>query len=1693
MSPLLVLFIRKGLTEKKRHIFRNIVNSTVTILFVIAVVHILQSQNASSAVQNWKSGSIDQDELADNFPGEHINKVYYTPRTEMTENIMESVRQTLYIVDERLEPFESESELEFALLDNEYICFGVSFHNVSEEGVLVYTIRTKNNNFQTDTIYSRDVFFSYKKRDNEYIESGFLALQNAIDQAFVMHITSIRQQGIAKTPRVTIRYDHIPVKEKQGPQEPSKINLVIAVLAVGFTIMNTYILLLPLVEERANGMKEYLKIATSASYWNEGALFMINFVQFSLVLLVCLAITIFSGVWETNPAQLIYLFVLGFEFITNHVAFTFFLSTTLASSTIATAVAPVTVFVPLIFSGLSKQLILPLCIFPVNGLYYGGKIFDSFKSSGHLFRAGDLFTIGYPGIDQISLFRLYVVQLHGAVLWVFLWFYVSNVFPGQYGTPKPKNFFLSQSYWKTVKSSARSRTKSKNKINAESQHELQHDSANSNDMVNGFESISLENIDQAPEETQGVISQHVEETPNRDSRRVVRISKLNKVFNGRSGRAKVAVKDFSLSIYNHSITVLLGHNGAGKTTTMNIITGILPRSSGSIIVDGECNPNQYRQKIGFCPQHDVFFSYLNCREHLEFFGRLRGLNNAEAREEARLVLAKVNMLNKSESLVHTLSGGMKRRLSLANAIIGHTKLLILDEPTSGLDPESRRDIWDVLLKLRQNHTILLTTHFMEEADVLGDWVAIMEEGQLVAFGSPLYLKHHYGKGYTLKLLKSSNFAQNKTWELIRQHVPHVIMRDSVQEVFAVTLPYDEMTEYPSLLKELELGQQDLGIESIGIANATLEEVFLNSSNQKIQLEHHPESVDYVDNPIVLHNVDSPTSISSTKKGFKMTPMQIKNICLAIWRKKWIHMKSNKHIYGWLLALPLIVTALCFTFTNGIADAATALPAVVLKADNIKKPLGILVINMAAEDYLFQTFNKDTERMWINGVELILYENVSLFGLPLRELIDKDYIEYRDRLVIALECNITRDDVEMLVLYNNNLVHSTGIAESIATTILLRYHSGLSEALVEVQNIPSTRKQLIDIQTPYFFTELVSIAFMFYILIYLQVPLQEHLTGFRQLQNINRYVYWISTYTFDLIIHFTICSLVIALVVLIDREDAFSTSSCRHIFLILVLYGMLALLVVYIISQCVANTNTAITIMSYLMIVGVGGVFLLSSEYDNIKNNAVWIGMMHIVPEFALKHSMRVVYENQKLMLYEHLASQQHAGSHSKAHELLKDRIYPSIFYATFMIIFLVLVVVLNEGVENIYMMEKVKQSRELAGENIRKVYRQVSRTISRKDERPKVEQDPERRGQDEIDSPGPFDDDVDKESEMVKKLLDSANASQQEYAIVVKGLKKNYTNHEAVKCVSFAVKKGECFGLLGMNGAGKTTLFQMLSGNLPLSDGKVYLQQCEVHDANAFEYRRQYGYCPQLDVLLDFMTVYEVIDYFAQLKSLSSRESLIMNWLAKLDIQQYKNHALRECSGGTKRKVNTILALLGGPSVVLLDEPTTGVDPKSRHFLWKTIKIIQRKNQTILLTSHSMDECEELCNRLSIMVDGRLSCIGTIPQLKKRYGQGYIFLLKLNNTPASNEHDVAFDNQQLILEVKERFKASLQEEHKGLLKFVVSLSVKLSNLFDLAIALKEKHGEHIVNYSISESSLEDIFLNFQPKKISISEQQHFIH
>ncbi|KAJ8786558.1 hypothetical protein J1605_006047 [Eschrichtius robustus] len=309
----------------------------------------------------------------------------------------------------------------------------------------------------------------------------------------------------------------------------------------------------------------------------------------------------------------------------------------------------------------------------------------------------------------------------------------------------------------------------------------------------------------------------------------------------------MAVKDLTMNLYQGQITVLLGHKGAGKTTTCGMLTGLISPSSGQAYINGyEISQDmlQVRKSVGWCPKHDILFDNLTVAEHLYFYVQmsqwLKGLLCQKCPEEIKCVLHILSLQDKRDSQSRFLTGGMRRKLSIGIALIGialigialiaGSKVLMLDEPTSGVDAISRRATWDLPQQHKSDHIILLTTHFMDEADLLGDHIAIMAKRELqcsllnVLLSPPNYGVE--GAGYYMTLVKKPHCNTEKISHLIYQHTPNVIFQSSTGEEITFILPKESVHRFESLFTDLELRQEELGIASFGASVTTMEEVFI---------------------------------------------------------------------------------------------------------------------------------------------------------------------------------------------------------------------------------------------------------------------------------------------------------------------------------------------------------------------------------------------------------------------------------------------------------------------------------------------------------------------------------------------------------------------------------------------------------------------------------------------------------------------------------------------------------------------------------------------------------------------------------------------------------------------------------------------------------------------------------------------------
>lgn len=334
----------------------------------------------------------------------------------------------------------------------------------------------------------------------------------------------------------------------------------------------------------------------------------------------------------------------------------------------------------------------------------------------------------------------------------------------------------------------------------------------------------------------------------------IRIRKLFKSFN----RLPV-VRDISFNIHKGETTLLLGHNGAGKTTLMNMILGKLTPDSGKVLIESN---GQLRNSdnidglgIGFCPQTSILDESLNVYQHLELFYDIKCSDLPVWQREGHIkqTIDDVSLTNHMFKRPSELSGGMKRKLSLAMAFVGKSSILILDEPSSGLDPDSRVFVWDAIRRYRQDRTVLLSTQHMEEADYLGDRIAIMSEGNIICCGSTNFLNNIFGGGYKLRI-ECPMSKKRDILAFVCRHFPKAKVPESEQiaapssskgtdpiQDIVIELADDKSRDSEShlirLLEEIETNSQEMSIKSYGLKSSSIEDVMLHTSR------HLPSKID----------------------------------------------------------------------------------------------------------------------------------------------------------------------------------------------------------------------------------------------------------------------------------------------------------------------------------------------------------------------------------------------------------------------------------------------------------------------------------------------------------------------------------------------------------------------------------------------------------------------------------------------------------------------------------------------------------------------------------------------------------------------------------------------------------------------------------------------------------------------------------
>ncbi|CRK94501.1 CLUMA_CG008006, isoform A [Clunio marinus] len=1121
----------------------------------------------------------------------------------------------------------------------------------------------------------------------------------------------------------------------------------------------------------------------------------------------------------------------------------------------------------------------------------------------------------------------------------------------------------------------------------------------------------------------------------------IEIMKLSKYF----GPSKV-VDNFNLKIFENQITVLLGHNGAGKTTTMNMLTGLITPSSGTAFLNGHdviTNISEARSSLGLCPQHNILIDEMTVAEHIILFCRLKGVKDMrEITEEIDKFANLLEMQDKMNELSKSLSGGQKRKLSIAVALCGNSRIVMLDEPTSGLDAGARRSLWNLLIEEKKNRTILLTTHNMDEADVLGDRIAIMNEGKLQTVGSSFFLKKRFGSGYKFICVKKEGCNPNNILDTLKVFAPdsYIELDDQTETVFIIK--EEHLHNFHKMFKKIEDEIENLKISTFGCSMTTLEEVFIKVGTSASKSEEKSSNK---------------TNFNDFTPSRKVTGLSL--ILYQMYAMIWIkfhYTRRNFYTIGWLIIISalviyiLMVTPITFSYNsyNGVSHIqdltleALNETMTVVKDDGSNPRL--------VETYVGLFSGKAQVEVFSDGFEEALLEMYRLS----QETVDEKYLigaVFSEDMILAF--SKYRFDLSYYTSIISSHTMNRAILKYVAgseydMSIADKFYKFSSDGTTTQTTTTTTTEEstTINEDTPEdllyeaeIILNFIYMFLMFYFILcywpsaFIAIKVKERVRRSKLLQFIsgtNRFTYWLTSFFIDFVTMLIVIYTVVGIVALNQRAFFRTGEQLGTLMAVFSFYSFTAIPFIYIASFLFAKPATAETLVSvYGLICGI--LYVVYASFKFFWKLELFSSFLYWIFIFLGPFSLIDCFVKLSFGYYKG----HYDDTDYNAFRFHEDSLGTNIVMFFVSGIFFISICLLKDHF--------------LFGKLIFKLFKSYQYV-------PK-------------NSNSYIDDDVKNEEEKVQKM--EKHQLKQEN-LLLKDLSKLYGRNVAVNKLNLSVDNGECFGLLGINGAGKTSTFKMMTGDEIISSGDAWIQGYSMENS-MIKAQKAIGYCPQFDAFTFELSGRENMKAFALVRGIPRNEidKISMKLATELGFQMHLEKKAKDYSGGNKRKLSTALALLGDPNLIFLDEPTTGIDPYSKRQLWTIINKIRYSGKSIILTSHSMEECEALCTRIAIMASGEFKCLGSVQHLKNKFSKGYILTIKMKQ-----------DNEQLLNEIRTRVhntfaSSQFKEKYMELLTFhITSVDLKWSAIFGKMFELKAEM--EISDFSITQMSLEQVFLHF---------------
>ncbi|KAL9084276.1 MAG: hypothetical protein Q9159_005321 [Coniocarpon cinnabarinum] len=979
-----------------------------------------------------------------------------------------------------------------------------------------------------------------------------------------------------------------------------------------------------------------------------------------------------------------------------------------------------------------------------------------------------------------------------------------------------------------------------------------------------------------------------------------------------------AVDNLNLNILQGQIAILLGANGSGKSTTLDAIAGLHEISTGSIDIDG-------RGGLGLCPQKNVLWDELTVLEHIWVFDRLKAPREPASKQSRKELISNCDLAIKTTAQAKTLSGGQKRKLQLAMMFCGGSKVCCVDEVSSGIDPLARRKVWDILLAERGRRTILLTTHFLDEADVLSDHIAILSKGILKADGTAVELKSRLGGGYQLSVLTHANFTLPPQLE----HVPKRVDYD--QTLYAL----GGSREVSAFIAELDRQ----GVEDYKVQGPTVESVFLRLADE-IRDDLGMRAPSVVDLPPSYDETEAKVSEESSDEVAAAKFKSGGTLDLhtghgtSLMRQSWILfgkrftvLKRNIWPYAAAILIPIIAAGLVTLFLDGFILPSCA-PGAQISSEEISDftnavtvdapygPPGAVSVQAFTSRYsalnassLHTVSSLDAMNQYVT----LNYHNVTPGGLWVGDTPTFAWLADYELESPILVQSLVDQLLTQTPITAQYQPFSTPLASQAGDSLQLILYFGLAMSAY-----------------PGFFA---------------LYPTAERLRKVRALHysnGVRSLPIWSAYTLFDFIAVLVVS--VLAVAIFAGTWDGWFAPG--YLFVVFFLYGLTSVVYSYVVSLFVSSQLAAfafsagsqcalflIYLISYMAIITYAPVNKIDADITTAH-----FTIALVTPSGSMLRSLLLTL-NEFSILCHGFEFASYPGDIT---------VYggPILYLIIqFILLFFFLVWYDSGG--------------------------RLSSLFSRR-----------RHIQ--------HDHDALAEAESTNAITDKSlrhelsNAASHDAGLRVLHLSKSFGPVRAVDDITFAIAPSSVFALLGPNGAGKSTTISLIRGDLRPTGAR---SEVNIHGANLFAHRvkarNNLGVCPQFDAM-DAMTVSEHLLFYARARGVKDAQHNVHVVMHAVGLHPYTNRLAAKLSGGNKRKLSLAIALMGNPAVLLLDEPSSGMDAAAKRVMWRVLGSVST-GRALLITTHSMEEADALADRAGI-VASRMLALGSTEKLRRDWG-----------------------------------------------------------------------------------------------------------